>query len=684
MTRTLRLHCLALASLAALGLTACGGGGSSGDTPAAAAPAPVATPAAVTLSGTAATGAPFSGASLTVTDKRGQTVGSVAAIGADGSYSVTLDAGAQAPFVLTARRDGEQLVSVHDSARSGTVNVTPVTTLLAARLSPSGDPARLADEVASGAATVDTAALAARLEEIRTLLQPLLQATGTQGDDLLRGRFRTDGQGQDRLLDSLKITITPDSDRSTNIQITIRQHTDDGREPASVGFNSATAATVPTLPAVAAASLVGDGTSTLVADLMTRLTACYALPLTERVDSTAATAGPANVIAAACRSLFVDGEPAGYLHSGARVGAAGAFGGLYRASAVGVSFGRGTYEFGRANGDLVVSYTTTNPNTGNSTDTGTVVARRVTSAAGRAELRLIGNQYAYDGGVAAYHQRRRFLTLDQSAYDYHSVGYTLNVANTTDGAGRPLFDHVVVTSPKGNTLTLKPTAGSSYLVLVKNGGTLTGTNFVRLRSRFIDAQTGGHPSQRDPGLFFVQNDLDDEGVSDLSAQSSWQFDYYLASDPTRLAATQHYKTRARPLTLNELRQRGLATLADADVSAIRAAADASTGRVPLPASGGVTLNWRVAGDAPAPTQIQLWGRLASGGAFNDRETVLASARTGAITCSRQTSADAHCDAASARHYATGTTADGLHLWSRDSDGREFASFYALYKVAQPN
>ena len=72
MTRTLRLHCLALASLAALGLTACGGGGSSGDTPAAAAPAPVATPAAVTLSGTAATGAPFSGASLTVTDKRGQ------------------------------------------------------------------------------------------------------------------------------------------------------------------------------------------------------------------------------------------------------------------------------------------------------------------------------------------------------------------------------------------------------------------------------------------------------------------------------------------------------------------------------------------------------------------------------------------------------------------------------------
>ena len=684
MTRTLRLHCLALASLAALGLTACGGGGSSGDTPAAAAPAPVATPAAVTLSGTAATGAPFSGASLTVTDKRGQTVGSVAAIGADGSYSVTLDAGAQAPFVLTARRDGEQLVSVHDSARSGTVNVTPVTTLLAARLSPSGDPARLADEVASGAATVDTAALAARLEEIRALLQPLLQATGTQGDDLLRGRFRTDGQGQDRLLDSLKITITPDSDRSTNIQITIRQHTDDGREPASVGFNSATAATVPTLPAVAAASLVGDGTSTLVADLMTRLTACYALPLTERVDSTAATAGPANVIAAACRSLFVDGEPAGYLHSGARVGAAGAFGGLYRASAVGVSFGRGTYEFGRANGDLVVSYTTTNPNTGNSTDTGTVVARRVTSAAGRAELRLIGNQYAYDGGVAAYHQRRRFLTLDQSAYDYHSVGYTLNVANTTDGAGRPLFDHVVVTSPKGNTLTLKPTAGSSYLVLVKNGGTLTGTNFVRLRSRFIDAQTGGHPSQRDPGLFFVQNDLDDEGVSDLSAQSSWQFDYYLASDPTRLAATQHYKTRARPLTLNELRQRGLATLADADVSAIRAAADASTGRVPLPASGGVTLNWRVAGDAPAPTQIQLWGRLAGGGAFNDRETVLASARTGAITCSHQTSADAHCDAASARHYATGTTADGLHLWSRDSDGHEFASFYALYKVAQPN
>ena len=41
-----------------------------------------------------------------------------------------------------------------------------------------------------------------------------------------------------------------------------------GREPASVGFNSATATTVPTLPAVAAESLVGDGNEVAHIDLI--------------------------------------------------------------------------------------------------------------------------------------------------------------------------------------------------------------------------------------------------------------------------------------------------------------------------------------------------------------------------------------------------------------------------------
>lgn len=685
MTKTQRLHRLTLTSAAVFALAACGGGGGS-DTALTTSPAPAqapatAVPTAVTLSGTVATGAALSGATLTVTDATGAEVGRIESIGTDGQFTVTLAAGAQAPFVLVARRDDVTLVSVQDLPSSGTVNVTPITTLVASRLSPSGDPTQLGKEIAARAVTVDTAAVNRRVEEVREMLKPVLEATGTTSDDLLRGRFDTNGRGQDKLLDSLKITITPDSARSANIQITVRQKSDDGEEPAEIRFNSAATTTAPALPSVASTSLIEDGTSPLITDLMTRLSACYALPVTERVSSTAASATGSAITAPACTSLFVDNNPTGYLHSGLRVGTSGAFGGIFKAGATGVVFSRGSYEFSRANGDLVVGYTTTNPTT-QATDTGALVVRKVTDAGtGRATLRLIGNQYAYDGGVSAYHQQRHFITLNQSGLDYDSIGYTLNVSNTTDSNGQPIFDRVVVTTPKANRLVLKPLAGSSYLGLVK-GSTTSSTNFVRLRSAFADANVQGHPSRRDTSLFFVENDLSDSELAGMSAHSVWKFEYYLASNPDSVAATQHFKTRARPLTVAELRQRGLARLAEDDLASVVAQASPTTGRVPLPATGSVTMNWTVPDGALPPTNLKLWGRTLAGGTFNDQENVLSTARTGSVRCSRQTSADAHCDASvTPPNFVSGSTADGVHLWARDVNGREFARFYAMYKLA---
>ena len=688
MTKTQRLHRLTLTSAAVFALAACGGGGSS-DTALTTSPAPAQAPAttgttAVTLSGTVATGAALSGATLTVTDATGAEVGRIDAIGNDGQYSVTLSADAKAPFVLVARRDDVTLVSVQDLPASGTVNVTPITTLVAARLSPSGDPAQLGRELAERTATVDTASVNSKVSEVREMLKPVLEATGTAGDDLLRGHFAADGSGHDRLLDSLKITITPDSASSTNIQITVRQKSSDSAEPAVVQFNSADKPDpTRTLPSVRSDALVDAGTSPLVADLMKRLSDCYALPMSERVDSTATNATAANVIAAACTSLFVDGQPAGYLHSGLRVSASGAFSGLFRAGSTGATFSRGTYEFSRENGDLVVSYTVTNPST-QATDSSALVVRKVSvPGSSRSELRLIGNQYVYDGGVSAYHQQRHFITLNQSGLDYDSIGYTLNVANTTDGNGQPLFDHVVVTTPKNTQLLLKPQAGSSYLGLVKNGST-TSTNFVRLRSAFADPATTGHPSARDTGLFFVGTDLSDSELANLSANTVWKFEYHLASNPGAVAATQYVKTRARPMNVAELRQRGLARLSDTDLAKVTASASPTTGRVPLPASGGITMNWTVPDVVLAPTNLKLWGRTSGGMSFNDQETVLSTTRTGGIRCSHQTTADAHCDTTrTPPDFASGTTADGVHLWARDIDGREFARFYAMYRLAQP-
>lgn len=434
-----------------LALAACGGGGG-GDTALTTSPAPTqapatAVPTAVTLSGTVATGAALSGATLTVTDATGAEVGRIES--------------------------------------SGTVNVTPITTLVASRLSPSGDPTQLGKEIAARTVTVDTAAVNRRVEEVREMLKPVLEATGTTSDDLLRGRFDTNGRGQDKLLDSLKITITPDSARSANIQITVRQKSADGEEPAEIRFNSAATATAPALPSVASTSL----------------------------------------------------------------------------------------------------------------------------------------------------------------------------------------------------LVLKPLAGSSYLGLVK-GSTTSNTNFVRLRSAFADATVQGHPSRRDTSLFFVENDLSDSELAGMSAHSVWKFEYYLASNPDSVATTQHFKTRARPLTVAELRQRGLARLAEDDLASVVAQASPTTGRVPLPAAGGVTMGWTVPDDALPPTNLKLWGRTQAGGAFNDQENVLSTVRTGTIRCSRQTIADAHCDASvTPPNFVSGSTADGVHLWARDVNGREFARFYAMYRLA---
>ncbi|MEX8495727.1 hypothetical protein, partial [Sphaerotilus sp.] len=196
--------------------------------------------------------------------------------------------------------------------------------------------------------------------------------------------------------------------------------------------------------------------------------------------------------------------------------------------------------------------------------------------------------------------------------------------------------------------------------------------------------TTGHPSARDTGLFFVETDLSDGDLANLSANTVWKFDYYLASNPGALATTQYFKTRARPMTMAELRQRGLARLDAADLTRITASADPTTGRVPLPGSGGVTMNWTAQDATLAPTNLKLWGRTSGGVPFNDQETVTSTARTGSVHCSRQTNADAHCDTTKTPpDFAGGTTADGVHLWTHDVSGREFARFYAMYKLAQP-
>ncbi len=694
MKRTLPHLALTAVAVTVLTLAGCGGGGSpSAETP------PTEVPATVTLTGTAAKGAPFDGAVLAVYDSTGARVDSAAAtVGADGKFSVTLKAGATAPFVLVATRtsatgDTETLVSVAESASVTQVNVTPITTLIASRLSDSGDPAKLATELqAPGRAPITAADIQATVTEVQAILQPLLEATGTAGTNPLTGAFEANGDGYDRLLDSLSISIVPTSADEANIEIAVKS----ADNPAPLTFTSSTPSVTPVV-SVTESSLVQTGTSVKIADFLNRLTACYAVPTADRVSGSTITSD-------ACTSVFFEGNPANFRHNGGTVGPTGAFASLFNTAAVGVQFTQGTYEFTRSGGDIVAGYKITDPQGNVRYDT--VVLR---SDANGSRLNLIGNGYQHPGKVSAFQQKRQFITLDQSEYSYYSTGYSIDVTNRTTVVGTstvPLYNRVVVTTPKGKRLVLRPQAGSSFLVFYKNDNpdstttpaVNTGTNFVRLRSEYLDGSTTRpHPRTIDTNLVFARNDLgefEDYTEADLASipnQSEWTIEYYLRSAPTVVAAKQTYRTRARAMTIGELSKQGMAALTPAAITQAQSYAQSATATYPgqilsgdedtfdIVVDGGGDA-WSVPAGTVAPTSILLFGNGTN--AFNDTVTVASSARSATVPCSTQGPSDTHCGVTPGT-YAAGVRFNGLQLLSNDAAGRGFGSFHAMYKVTVP-
>lgn len=685
----------ALAGSLVLALAGCGGSG--GDSGAGGIPA---APSGVTVSGVAATGAAFTDAVITVIDSRGVSVGTSQPVGTDGAYSIELDAAAVAPFVLVATRTDangatQTLVSVIESAEITTANITPITTLIASRLSPSGDPSKLAEELAAGDATITPEAVADTVEEVQAILAPLLSATDTGTFNPLTDSFATDGTGYDRLLDSVNITFLPASSTTTNIEITVKQELAEGEQPKSVSFSSE-ATVVPALPTIDAGTLVAEGTSAKITSFLNALTACYALPASERATV------PATVVAPACRDAFHNSDPTLFRNNGATVSSTGAFASLFNPGVVGAVFSQGSYEFTRANAekDIVIGYKVTGADGGESYDT--FVLR---SSIADGKLRLIGNQYRFPGRVAAYQQRRNFITLDQQAYDYYSTGYVVDVPNRQFG-GAALFNRVIVTTPTGATLTLQPNGGVTFLSLVKPTvpPTLTATSFVRLRSEYVDGDTGRtHPRSIDTNLFFAPSDRTELSLTEAQSQGTWKFEYYLnvddpdtLQDDTTVPEVQYFKNRARALSIAELRTQGLAQLTPQLIEEIRSGAQTAGQPAPgqLLLEQGETTDistegggdgWTVDPGQLPPTQVTVFGRAPIAGTnanFTDSADVRSVSRQTLLPCTPLSPSDDHCFNGGPG-YAAGSRINGLHLYARDVVGREFANFYALYQLTIP-
>ena len=163
------------------------------------------------MSGTVAVGNALAGATVTITDVNGKTA--TATSGAGGAYTISL-AGLTAPFVISATVPSGVSTTLYSvvatSATTGgaalTVNVTPLTTAVAALLAADGDPVSLTQSGASAAVT--PASVSAAVAKLDTALGTILTANGLSpaSFDPIGGAFSTDQTGADAVIDSVSVT----------------------------------------------------------------------------------------------------------------------------------------------------------------------------------------------------------------------------------------------------------------------------------------------------------------------------------------------------------------------------------------------------------------------------------------------------------------------------------------------
>jgi hypothetical protein len=495
--------------------------------------------------------------------------------------------------------------------------------------------------------------------------------------DPLTGSFRADGTGLDLVLDSLQISIRSIG-TSANVEITVKsrpEHLDS--PPVAVRFNTAQATAVPQLPVLRAEDLVASGSAVRLADMVQRLNACYALPVTERVSGS-------SVSAPACRSLFVGDDPAAFLHDGRRVGPGAAFAGMFSGPATGVRFDRPALEYLQANGELVLSYRTTT--TSGNIDFGFLQARLVGD-----QLKLVGNQAAYSASVMPKIGERTFINALSTGY--RSTGYSMTVGNRLDANGQPLFAKVEVTAPNGRVFRLLPRPGLSYLAIERDNGAPSVTNTIFLAARFLDAQSTslfGNPADKDRDPVFAPVQLSDDELAALPDHGVWKFDFFHADGVTP-NAVQNVRTMKRAPTMSESMVHPIARATEAAVAALVAASEPggivikTAATVDAPNWVNFSVNgadfWTVPDGATAPYLVSAFGYSPGQSVFfNDNTTVLSTARQAKLDCTAQTLADTHCEASNPGSYAVGTRFTSLELLARTQQRLEVQQLLALWTM----
>jgi len=683
-----------------MSLAACGGGGNdgnagsgsgSGTAPVAETPVGSSEPTPSRLSGVAATGAAFAGAALTVTDQTGATV-CTTQTNDQGAYACDLPVGTKAPLVIRATRDDVSYYSTTASAATGTANVTPLTTIVVSQLSPDGNPASLAGAIVGNAAAVTADTIKSEVTQLLAALKPLLDALGQTGLDPMSGVFVADGTGADRVLDSIAVSVQSDG-TAANIQITVKAVPGNGdATPLSISYSTADAAP-PTLPPVDAAALVQPPTPATIASFLARMNACYALPLAQRVtavnDGVNAIGTAADVVATACRTLFVGDDPSTYQANGTSVGrnanGRGAFESLFRAGPTGLVHDRGNFEFFRNGTDVVISYRWTD--TVGNTDNDTLLLRNEGGV-----LKLTGNGNAYRVSVRPVAEKRELINA--ANFSYTATGYNVTIENRLDENFVPVLDKVVVTPPFGEPQTYTPKPGFSFLTVARPAGVAANASgsVIYLAGRYDNAATTGMPADKEANLNFVSPAFAESDVRALKDQSVWKLEFYRVGE-TVPSTTQSARTLARAPTLDEIKQLTFAEITPALREALRAETAGNQDNVLIfgtpteqePnlidfSAQGDSPGWTVPTAALAPTLFSAYGR-SSGVRWEDSVTVRNTARKAILTCSPWTLTDGHCATFSGvRQYRPGASLNTFELWARSARQVEMSTKIGLYSV----
>jgi hypothetical protein len=697
-------------------VTACGGGGGGGGGGG---------DQAITLSGTAATGAPMAGAKVVVKDSTGTAVENCTAtctVGSDGNFSVPLQPSAKGPFVLLVTQDegDEPQVSMIDTATSARVNVTPITTMIAARLAPNGNPAELKS------ADLNKEKITTATTEIKTMLKPLLEAAGVpNADDPLSQEFVANSTGVDKALDMLgKPNLTKDAEGKTTLEFAVKTSGSDeaqgaDNEPVKFTLNPSIAPVTPANITVASmkASLPVDGVSGKIQNLIQRMQDCYATAPADRRPM-GATLG-SQITAEVCKGMFADNNPSKYLHNNAVVsqvnaslpaGTGGRFTGAFKGifnNVQGIQHDQPEYRYTIKNGntteptkpmdgDVVFTarWTVTDPKAGEflgQSDVGEYHARLQEGV-----LKLIGNQSKHDLSVNA--QARREDMPGVPDFAYMATGYNIGISerrwdhdNNVNTPKVSIYQEVKVTSPSGRVFRFRPYPSNNldYLGLVNTSNTTTKSGTVRLNGVYLNASTSGHPSERFTSEFWgLKTDWTDAAIQAIPAQGNWKFEITLtdaftnepANNVTNKTFTQFRRTINRAPTLAELQTVKWPAVKDPVKSTLATAASANgQGFVALGANNTAQSlsidGWDVPTGAWSPTYVKVYNS-----AWDEGADVASTARRVSLACK---GTGPHCEKAAGSNTGKfiNTGYGYLQITGRDSKRMQMSLNYNTRKTS---